>query len=76
MEFEVQHLPPTEWVDLETVMKHLSVRSKVTMTRYIRSEGLPARKVGKRYLFDLTEVDAWVRARSRWSRRGAGGASA
>lgn len=61
-------LPPTSWVRTDQLMEHLQVKSPNTITRLIR-EGLPAHRIGRTYRFDLTEVDAWFRARveSRWS---------
>jgi hypothetical protein len=34
----------------------------VRRVRDLRERGLPAKKIGKRLLFDLREVDAWLEA--------------
>jgi len=71
MEFDlVQQLPPTDWATTAELMEHLRVKSPNTVTRMIR-DGMPKHRVGRKYLFDLIEVDQWLRASSRWSERNA-----
>ncbi|HEY6416349.1 MAG TPA: helix-turn-helix domain-containing protein [Acidimicrobiales bacterium] len=67
----VHSLPPTNWVDTKTLMNHLSIKTPALVTRLIR-EGMPAHRIGKGYRYDLREVDAWIRASSRWNERLAG----
>ena len=49
------------WVSLEEIAVHLGV-SQDTVHRWIRMRGMPAHKVGRLWKFQVTEVDAWVRA--------------
>ena len=48
-----------KWVHIEDVAEHLSI-SLDTARTWLRDGKLPAYKVGKRYKFKLSEVDAWV----------------
>ena len=61
MAFNVEQLP-TDWVTKDVLMAHLRIKSANTITAYIK-QGMPAHRIGKGYLFDLTEVDQWVRCR-------------
>lgn len=49
------------WVTAEHVAKHLGV-VKDTVYRWRESKGLPAHKIGRLWKFQLSEIDAWVRA--------------
>lgn len=49
------------WVTAEQVAQHLGI-VKDTVYRWRESKGLPAHKVGRLWKFQLSEVDAWVRA--------------
>jgi len=42
-------------------VKHLGV-ARDSVYRWIERKGLPAHKVGRIWKFQLSEVDAWVRA--------------
>jgi hypothetical protein len=46
------------WTDLHGVAEYLGWSDR--RARYLRERGLPAKKIGKRLLFDLREVDAWL----------------
>jgi len=48
------------WVSLDAVAAHLDV-SKDTVYRWINHRGMPAHKVGRKWKFKVSEVDAWVR---------------
>ena len=50
-----------KWVNLEDIADYLSVTEDTART-WVREGKLPAFKVGRRYKFKLSEVDAWVRA--------------
>jgi len=50
-----------KWVHIEDVADHLSI-SLDTARGWLKNGKLPAYKVGKRYKFKLSEVDAWVMA--------------
>lgn len=57
---------PTRWVGTPELMAHLGIVSKNTVTNYVKA-GMPVHQPlkGGRYLFDLVEVDEWIR--SRWT---------
>ena len=46
------------WTDIHGVANYLDIT--ISQARYLRSIGMPAKKPGKRLLFDLREVDAWL----------------
>jgi hypothetical protein len=48
------------WAEIETCAAYLGC--DVRRVRDLRARGLPARKVGKRLIFDLRAVDAWLEA--------------
>jgi excisionase family DNA binding protein len=52
------------WVSGEDVTKHLGA-ARDFIYRWIESRGLPARKIGCRWKFKLSQVDAWVEAGGR-----------
>jgi excisionase family DNA binding protein len=49
------------WVSLEEIAVHLGV-SQDTVHRWIRLKSMPAHKVGRLWKFQVSEVNAWVRA--------------
>ena len=51
---------PEKWVNLEDIADHLSV-STDTVRNWIKDGKLPFYKAGKRYKFNISEVDAWLR---------------
>ena len=57
------------WVSLEEIAEHLKV-STDTIHRWIRAKKIPAHRVGRMWRFQMSEVDAWVRA----GKAGTGGA--
>jgi excisionase family DNA binding protein len=52
---------PEPWITAEKVAQHLGV-AKDTVYRWRERKGLPAHKIGRLWKFQLSEVDAWVRA--------------
>ena len=48
------------WAEIEGVAEYLGV--PLSRVRYLRSVGLPAKRIGKRLLFDLRQVDEWLEA--------------
>jgi excisionase family DNA binding protein len=46
------------WGDIESVADYLGV--SVSRVRYFRERGMPAKRIGKRLLFDLHAVDEWL----------------
>ena len=51
------------WVGADEVAAHFGIQ-KPTVYRWVKSEGLPAHRVGRLLRFKLSEVDGWGRARS------------
>ena len=49
-----------KWVNLEDIAEYLSV-SKDTVRTWMREGKLPVNKAGKRYKFNVSVVDEWVR---------------
>ena len=47
------------WMSLEEIAKHLGV-SKDTIRIWIKKETIPYHKVGRKFKFRISEVDAWV----------------
>ncbi len=47
------------WMSLEEIAKHLGV-SKDTIRAWIKKETIPYHKIGRKYKFRISEVDAWV----------------
>lgn len=53
-------MPKTEpWVSVEEIAAHLGV-SNDTVYRWIADKGMPSAKVGSRWKFRVSKVDAWV----------------
>jgi excisionase family DNA binding protein len=46
------------WAEIEATAQYLGV--SVRRVRELRGRGMPAKRVGRRLLFDLREVDAWL----------------
>jgi excisionase family DNA binding protein len=49
------------WYSLEEIAEYLGI-SKDTVHRLIRTQEMPAHKVGKLWKFKTSEIDAWVRS--------------
>jgi len=52
-----------KWVGLKLAARHLCV-SKETLYRYLyaKPKQIPAHRIGKLWVFDLTELDKWVKS--------------
>ena len=51
-----------KWVSLEEAAGYLSVKP-VTIRDWIKKEkGIPARKIGRKWAFKCSELDAWVKS--------------
>lgn len=50
---------PENWSSLEEIAKHLGV-SKDTIRNWIKKDAIPFHRIGKKYKFRISEVDAWV----------------
>lgn len=53
--------PPTDLMDLNAVCSRLT-KSRPWVYMAIRDMGLPARRMGSRWVFSKDEIDAWVKA--------------
>lgn len=49
------------WQTVDDVCKYLKVTNE-TIYRWIEKQNMPAHRVGRRWMFKLDEVDAWVRS--------------
>lgn len=48
-----------KWVSVEEIAEHLAV-SKDSVYAWISNKGMPAHRIGKKWRFKRSEVDAWV----------------
>ena len=48
------------WAEIEGVAEYLGV--SVRRVRDLHERGMPAKKIGRRLVFDLRAVDAWLEA--------------
>ncbi len=51
-----------KWVSITEISTHLGV-SKDTVHKLIKTDGLPAKKLGKLWKFKISEVDQWLSQR-------------
>ncbi|WP_228942861.1 helix-turn-helix domain-containing protein [Nocardioides sp. Leaf374] len=51
------------WVSADAIAEHLGV-TKDSVYSWIATKGMPAHRVGRLWKFQVSEVDAWVRAGS------------
>jgi excisionase family DNA binding protein len=51
------------WAEIDGVAEYLGC--SVRRVRDLRERGLPAKRIGRRLLFDLREVDAWLERQPR-----------
>ncbi|WP_337059762.1 excisionase family DNA-binding protein [Kineococcus sp. G2] len=49
------------WVSADVIAEHLGV-TKDSVYVWIANKAMPAHRVGRLWKFQITEVDAWVRA--------------
>jgi len=59
------------WVGAEEVAAHLGIQ-KPTVYRWVKSEGLPAHRMGRLLRFKLSEVDRWAKGRDARTGEGRG----
>lgn len=48
------------WVSVIEIAAHLGV-NKDTIHKWIRSQSIPANRVGKLWKFKISEIDEWVK---------------
>ncbi len=49
-----------KWLTVEEIGNYLQV-TKDTIYKWISHRDMPAHKVGKRWMFQRSEVDAWIK---------------
>lgn len=55
------HLPAEQWVSVEQIAHHLSVKA-FTIYKWLERKDMPAHKVGRLWRFKISEVDSWVKS--------------
>jgi len=50
-----------KWITVNEICEYLSVTNE-TVYRWIEQSGMPGHRVGRRWMFQKDEVDAWVRS--------------
>jgi hypothetical protein len=59
----LERLEQSRWLPLAGIADHFGVEER--QVRHWRELGLPARRVGKRLMFSVNEVDEWLDSRPR-----------
>lgn len=49
------------WLTVDDISKYLSV-TKDTIYKWIENRNMPAHKVGRKWMFQKSEVDEWVKS--------------
>jgi len=49
------------WLTVDDISKYLSV-TKDTIYKWIENRDMPAHKVGRKWMFQKSEVDEWVKS--------------
>ncbi len=49
------------WLTVDDISKYLSV-TKDTIYKWIETRNMPAHKVGRKWMFQKTEIDEWVKS--------------
>lgn len=51
-----------KWIGIEEAAEYLGIKP-ITVRDWIKKDtGIPARKIGKKWKFKLSELDAWVKS--------------
>ena len=50
-----------KWVDIDEVADYLGV-AKDTIRNWIKKTEIPAHKIGRKWKFKISEIDAWVKS--------------
>lgn len=48
-----------KWIDIEELSEYLGV-AKDTIRNWIKKTDIPARKIGRKWKFKISEIDEWV----------------
>lgn len=55
-------IPSEKWISLEEAAEYLCVKP-VTIRDWIKKgKGIPAQKIGRKWAFKCSELDAWVKS--------------
>ena len=49
------------WIDVDEVAAYLGVKPE-TIRTWVKTKEMPAKKIGRRWRFKVTEVDEWVKS--------------
>lgn len=49
------------WLTVDDMSKYLSI-TKDTIYKWIETRNMPAHKVGRKWMFQKTEIDEWVKS--------------
>lgn len=49
------------WVDVEEVADYLGVKPD-TVRSWVKNKSMPARKIGRRWKFKISEIDDWIKS--------------
>ena len=49
-----------KWLTVDTICDYLQV-TKDTIYKWISARDMPAHKVGKRWMFQKSEIDRWIK---------------
>lgn len=55
-----------KWVSMEDICAHLS-SSRDTIKKMIKTQGLPAYKIDRKWKFKICEIDEWMHANNKIS---------
>jgi excisionase family DNA binding protein len=50
-----------KWLTVEEICEYLSV-GKDTIYKWIKQRNMPTHRVGRRWMFQKSEVDIWIKA--------------
>ena len=51
------------WLIVDDICKYLSI-TKDTVYKWIEQKGMPASKIGRKWLFRKEDIDDWVKSKS------------
>jgi len=57
----VNSLNEEKWRSLECVAEYLGV-NKDTIRNWIKKTDIPAHRIGRKWMFKISEIDVWVRS--------------
>jgi excisionase family DNA binding protein len=51
------------WLTVDDICKYLSI-TKDTVYKWIEQKGMPASKIGRKWLFRKEDIDDWIKSKS------------